>query len=116
MGHSVKYHNDELIQYAAAKGIVHMSYSPLCGGFNGSSCTHGNVLSLPELKAIGQQHGVSSAQVALKWIIQSGHPLATAVWNPEYMAEDLDLWSWGNLTADEMNRLDALAGEAQLIV
>lgn len=107
--HSVKYHNDELIEYTASKGITHMSYSPLCGGFNGSSCSHGNVLKLPELVSIGEAHGKSSAQVALKWIVQHGHPLATAVWNPEYITEDLDLWSWGNLTSGEMATLDDLA-------
>lgn len=114
--HSVKYHKDSLIEYAAAKGIVHMSYSPLCGGFNGSSCSHGNVLSLPELKKIGEAHSISSAQVALKWIVQSGHPLATAVWNPQHMVEDLDLWSWGNLTDNEMQLLNSLAGASSVII
>jgi diketogulonate reductase-like aldo/keto reductase len=114
--HSVKYHNDELIEYSRSKGIVHMAYSPLCGGFNGSSCTHGNVLKLPELLSIGAAHNVSSAQVALKWIVQRGHPLATAVWIPEYMSEDLDLWSWGNLTAPEMQTLDGLAQSGAITV
>ena len=45
-----------------------------------------------------------AAQVGLKWIVQQGHPLTTAIWNLPYMEEDLDLWSWGNLTAAETSR------------
>ena len=84
----------------------------LCGGFNGSSCTwHGgkNVMTVPQVKAIAAKHNVSAAQVGLKWIVQQGHPLTTAIWNLPYMEEDLDLWSWGNLTAAEMATLSAVA-------
>ena len=38
-----------------------------------------------------------------------GLPLATAIWRLDYMEEDLDLWSWGNLTAAEMETLAAVA-------
>jgi len=79
-----------------------MAYSPLCGGPNGSSCKHGGVLTLPEVQAVAMAHNVSAAQVALKWIVQQGHPLATAVWREDYMHQDLDLWSWGDLSAGEM--------------
>ena len=63
---------------------------------------------VPEVQAVAATHNVSAAQVALKWIVQRGHPLATSVWNPEYMAEDLDLWSWGDLSAAEMSTLDGV--------
>ena len=49
------------------------------------------------------------SEVGLKWIVQQGLPLATAVWRADYMKEDLDLWSWGNLTASEMSALSAVA-------
>jgi len=85
-----------------------MAYSPLCGGANGSSCKHGGVLSIPEVQAAAAAHGVSAAQVALKWIVQQGHPLATAVWRKDYVLQDLDLWSWGDLSAEEMAALTAV--------
>jgi len=113
--HSVKFHNDKLIEYSASKGIVHMAFSPLCGGFSGSSCTHGNVLKVPELLAIGEAHNVSVGQVALKWIVQSGHPVSTAVATPKHQVEDLDLWSWGNLTVEEMQTLNSMAGTQEFI-
>ena len=37
--------------------------------------------------------------------MQQGRPLATAVWVEDYMKEDLDLWSWGNLSDAEMDTL-----------
>jgi diketogulonate reductase-like aldo/keto reductase len=59
--------------------------------------------------AVAAAHNVSAAQVGLKWIVQQGHPLTTAIWNLDYMREDLDLWSWGNLTEAEMETLSAIA-------
>merc|ERR1712194_461431 len=105
---SVSHHDDETIAYCKSIGIVYMAYSPLCGGHNGSSCTHGSVLRIPEVNQIAAAHNVSAAQVGLKWVVQQGHPLACATSKLKYAREDLDLWSWGNLTHDEMAKLSAL--------
>eukprot|EP00041_Stephanoeca_diplocostata_P011812 m.195587 g.195587 ORF g.195587 m.195587 type:complete len:304 (+) comp18680_c0_seq2:69-980(+) len=108
---SVSYHDDATMEYCRAKGIVYQAFSPLCGGFNGSSCSARggkNVLTVPEVKAIALAHNVSAAQVGLKWIVQQGYPLVTAIWNVDYMNEDLDLWSWGNLTQTEMKTLSSV--------
>jgi 2,5-diketo-D-gluconate reductase A len=109
---SVVFHDDATIKYCREHGIVYQSYSPLCGGANGSSCTRSggkNVMTVPEVIAIAKVHGVSPAQIGLKWIVQQGLPLATAIWRLDYMKEDLDLWSWGNLTTAEMAQLSAVA-------
>jgi len=45
--------------------------------------------------------------VALKWIVQQKIPLTCASWREDYMREDLDLWSWGELSDDEMTLLSA---------
>lgn len=118
---SVGHHDDETMQHCDKLGIVYQSYSPLCGGFSGSSCKHGNVMTLPEVKKIAEAHKVSPAQVALKWIVQQGRPLAVASSSQKYMEEDLDLWSWGNLTDDEMKKLrevksSSISEQHQLIV
>lgn len=105
---SVRFHDDETIEYCRKNGITYMSFSPLCGGSNGSSCPYGSVLTIPEVIDIAASHKVSPAQVGLKWVAQQGLPLTTAVWNSTYMAEDLDLWSWGNLTDDEMSTLNSI--------
>ena len=105
---SVVHHDDSTIQYCKQAGIVYQSYSPLCGGFNGSSCSRGggvNVMTQPEVLQVATAHGVSAAQigscnskttslhwfcnligawhdtVGLKWIVQQGYPLTTAVWS-----------------------------------
>jgi len=105
---AVGHHEDDAIEYCRVNGIAYMAYSPLCGGGGGSTCTRGSVLKMPEVQSVAKAHGVAVAQVALKWIVQQGFPLATATWNKEYMKEDLDLWSWGNLTAEEMEQLSAV--------
>lgn len=102
---SVSKHDDATLAYGDAHGIVSMAYSPLCGGSNGSSCRSGSVLSIPLVQQIAKAHNVSTAQVGLKWVVQQGRPLTTAVAVADYMLEDLDLWSWGNLTDAEMKQL-----------
>ena len=108
---SVEEHDEETLAYCQEHNIVNQAFSPLCGGANGSSCSrHGgtSVLTIREVVAIAAAHNVSAAQVGLKWIIQRGFPLTTAVWRSDYMREDIDLWSWGNLTTAEMATLSAL--------
>ena len=70
------------------------------------------MLTIPLVRQIAISHGVSSAQVALKWVVQQGRPLTTAVWRRDFMVADLDLWSWGNLTSQEMGQLSAYAAAA----
>jgi hypothetical protein len=52
------------------------------------------VMTQPEVLQIATAHGVGPAQIGLKWIVQQGLPLTTAVWDLKYMRQDLDLWSW----------------------
>ena len=108
----MSYHDDATATHCEQRGIVYEAYSPLCGGANGSSCQHGSVLTIPLVRQIAISHGVSSAQVALKWVVQQGRPLTTAVWRRDFMVADLDLWSWGNLTSREMSQLSAYAAPA----
>jgi diketogulonate reductase-like aldo/keto reductase len=60
---SISYHDDETIQYCNENDIVYMSFSPLCGGANGSSCNHGSVLTIPAVISIAKVHKVQPAQV-----------------------------------------------------
>ena len=53
--HSVSLHDDETAAYCDAQGIVYMSYSPLCGGSNGSSCRAGSVLKIPLVQQIAKR-------------------------------------------------------------
>jgi 2,5-diketo-D-gluconate reductase A len=82
------------------RGITPQAYSPLGSGSSA-------VLSAPQLKAIGAVHGVSTAQVALRWLAQHGVPSVTAASASEasYMKEDLNIFNW-TLSAAEMAALD----------
>ena len=62
---------------------------------------HGNLTT-----KIANAHNVTTAQIALKWIVQHGIPCVTKSANPEHLKEDLDLWAF-NLTQQEMDELDA---------
>ena len=42
-------------------------------------------MTRPDVLAIADSHGVSAAQIGLKWIVQKGFPLTTAVWDLKYM-------------------------------
>ena len=65
-------------------------------------------MDIPVVQAIARRRKLSSAQVALKWLVQQGRPLATAVAREDHARADLDLWSWGNLTDVEMAALRAV--------
>ena len=63
----VEYHpwnqQKEIYEYCQKKGIVMVAYSPL---------TQGRRLGDQVIKAIGEKHGKSAAQVVLRWILQRG--------------------------------------------
>jgi diketogulonate reductase-like aldo/keto reductase len=86
----------------------------LSGPFRRSSARAGTphcpppALSEPAVVAAAGRHGVSPAQVALRWIVQqpAKHVLTVQSHDLGYDKEDLDLWSFA-LSADEMKQLDA---------
>ena len=91
-----------LLSYCAARGIVVQAYSPLASG---------KLLSPPppEVAAIATAHNKSSAQVALKWILQSETAklsVVTKADTKDYIEEDVSLFDW-TLTKHEMRTLDS---------
>jgi diketogulonate reductase-like aldo/keto reductase len=94
--------DDITVDYCKAHGISYSAFSPL-EGLSGK-----DVFKIPAVVAIGKAHKVSAAQVALKWLVQQNISAVTAAHNPAYIAEDIDLWSWGELSAAEMATLAAI--------
>ena len=65
-------------------------------------------LANPKLKTIAAAHSVSTAQVALKWVVQLGCPVAVSPGlNEAYAVEDLSLARF-NLTAADMAAISAI--------
>jgi diketogulonate reductase-like aldo/keto reductase len=89
-----------LVSFSEAFGTRVQAYRPLAHG-------EGSLLADPTVKAIGRAHGKSSAQVALRWVVQLGQPLVTSTENPSHMVGDLDIFDWA-LTDEEMGMLSGL--------
>mmetsp|Transcript_10857 Transcript_10857/g.15088 ORF Transcript_10857/g.15088 Transcript_10857/m.15088 type:complete len:306 (+) Transcript_10857:188-1105(+) len=88
-----------LFSYAKNLGVVMQAYSPLGNG--APSLIHG-----PLTTSIGERYNKSSVQVALKWVVQHEVPVLTKSTNPDYLAQDIDLFDF-TLSDDEMSKLDA---------
>ena len=95
---SVGSHDDVQRRYTAAHNIMYQAYSPL---------RHVQFAD-PVLSDVATTHGVTVAQVALRWVMQQGVLLATSPGqSEEFMRADLDLASF-TLTTHEMASLSAL--------
>ena len=67
----------------------------------------GTDLTDPALVAIADGHGVTPAQVVLRWHLQRGIVVIPKSGNPERIRSNLDLWSF-DLTDDELAVIDGL--------
>jgi len=83
-------HDDSLLEFCQTKGITLEAWSPL----GGHDSRHGNVLDLPIMKRIAASHGVTTAQVALRWTLQHGMTLATGTTKEDHMITDLDVFGF----------------------
>ena len=81
------------------RGVVLEGYSPL----------KGTQLDDPVLSQIAAEHGVSTAQVVLRWHLDHAIPVIPKSERPERIAANLDLLGF-RLTDAEMASVDALAG------
>lgn len=92
-------------------GVVTQAYAAL--GLNPNSqdpdILHGNLTN-----SIAVAHNKSAAQVALKWIVDQGIPLAVRSNNSAHLKANLDLFDW-NLTADETTAIDKYIDGSKII-
>jgi 2,5-diketo-D-gluconate reductase B len=82
----VEYHvllnQDRLLTYARSKNIPLVAYAPLA---------QGRLADYPELTSIARKHNVTSAQVALKWLLQQDGVMAIPkAQRPESQKGNLD--------------------------
>ncbi len=86
-------------------GVQHESWGPFAEGRNG-------LFSDPVLTEIGAAHGKSSAQIALRFLIQSNVIAIPKSVRKERMEENLDVFGF-TLSEDEMSRISSLdSGES----
>ena len=89
---------DEIERFCRGHGIRLIAYSPLA---------RAQRLSHPSLSAIATRHGVSPAQVLVRWSMQHGYvPLPKSI-RPERILQNVDVFGF-ELGRDEMADLDGL--------
>lgn len=96
------YQENDVIPYIQEKGIVVQGWYPLGGRGHTAE-----LLGDETISAIAQTHGVTSAQVILRWNLQKGVVVIPGSSNPDHIRENLDLFDF-ELTKDEMNQINAL--------
>lgn len=83
-----------------ARGTVLQAWAPLAQGMDG-------LTDHPVLREIGESHGKTAAQVALRFLVQRGISVVPKSKRPERLRENLALFDF-SLTEEEMDRVRAL--------
>ena len=96
------YQENDVIPFIQEKGIVVQGWYP----FGGRGHT-AELLGDETISEIAETHGVTSAQVILRWNLQKGVVVIPGSSNPDHIRENLDLFGF-ELTADEMDRINRL--------
>ena len=96
------YQENNVIPFIQEKGIVVQGWYP----FGGRGHT-AELLGDPVITEIADAHGISSAQVILRWNLQKGVVVIPGSSNPGHIQENTELYHF-TLTGDEMNRINAL--------
>ena len=73
----------------------------------------GEVLTIPELAAIGKVHGKSAVQIALRWLVQRGVSVIPKSVNPKRIKENFELFDF-ELSAQEIRIIEGLNQDRRL--
>lgn len=100
----IEYHpylaQDELIELARKYDLMLTAYSPVAKG---------RVLKDPTLREIGERYGKSTAQVAIRWLVQQEKVCAIPkASSPEHRVSNLEIFDFA-LSDDEMEQISSLA-------
>ncbi len=96
------YQENDVIPYIQDLGIVVQGWYPLGGRGHTAELLGDEVIS-----GIAQAHGVSSAQVILRWNLQKGVVVIPGSSNPDHIQENTELYDF-ELTEAEMAQINAL--------
>ena len=96
------YQEQDVVPFIQGKGIVVQCWYPLGGrGYTAE------LLGDETIKTIAAAHGVSAAQVILRWDLQRGIVVIPGSSNPGHIRENLDLFGF-ELSDEEMEQIAAL--------
>ena len=96
------YQEQDVVPFIQSQGIVVQCWYPLGGrGYTAE------LLNDEVIRRIAERHGVSSAQVILRWDLQRGIVVIPGSSNPDHIRENLDLFGF-RLTDEEMEEIRLL--------
>lgn len=96
------YQDSEVVDYIHSLGITVQAWYPLGGrGYTAE------LLGNETIQSIAEAHGVSAAQVILRWDLQNGVVVIPGSSNPAHIQENTELYHF-NLTEEEMEAIAAL--------
>ena len=96
------YQEQDVVPFIQEKGIVVQCWYPLGGrGYTAE------LLGNETIQTIAAAHGVSAAQVILRWDLQRGIVVIPGSSNPEHIRENLDLFGF-ELSDEEMKQIASL--------
>ncbi len=98
----VTYRANDVIPYIQNLDIVVEGWYP----FGGRGYTK-ELLGNETISAIGKSHGVTSAQVILRWNLQKSVVVIPGSSNPEHIKENLNIFGF-ELTDEEMHSINTL--------
>lgn len=96
------------IAWNRSRNIQVQAWSPFAEGKN-------DIFNNPVLKAIGQKHGKSVAQVILRWLLQQGLCVLSKTVSQERMKENRQVFDF-ELTGEDMQEIGTLDGGKTLIL
>ncbi len=96
------YQEQDVVPYIQEKGVAVQAWFPLGGRGHTKE-----LLGDETIVEIAEAHGVSSAQVVLRWDLQRGVIVIPGSGNPDHIKENLDLFGF-ELTDEEMDRINKL--------
>ena len=90
--------DEAVLEESRERGVTLEGYSPL----------KGTDLGNPVLKGIAEKHGVTPAQVVLRWHLEHGIAVIPKSSHPDRIAANFDVLGF-SLTPDEVTQIDRLS-------
>ena len=89
--------------------MTYMAYAPF-GERNATAPTSRvDVLSDPTVRRVASRHNRTTAQIALRWVLQHGMAVVTSAASAAYQEDDLGVFDKGfELSVGDMAALDAV--------
>jgi len=98
--------DDETVAYCKEQGIQYEAYSPLG---NVALSSTASLLVNPTLEKIGKVYNRSTAEIAIKWVVQQGIVAVSATAKAEDTIEDFNVFDPGFMLTDaEMAELESV--------